>query len=102
VNEPQEPIGWEREGKRPWYWRSTLSFLTKLPDRKETLASVFRRHEHAELGGKRMDLDHLHYLVEIGEVPEGSTVGGAIHALKQFHKAGATHDRDWQRQDRDP
>jgi hypothetical protein len=89
MSEDPNPLGWHREGNRPWYWRSTLYFLTHLPDRSELLREVFRRHTHASLGGARLALDHLSYLVEIGEIPAAATVGDAIGHLKRLHRAGS-------------
>jgi hypothetical protein len=97
MDEPtQDQPPWRREGKRPWYWRSTLSFLTGLSDRSETMESVFRRYMHRRLGHERMALDHLSYLVELGEISSEDTAADAIHTMKQLHKSGNTHDRDWQ------
>jgi hypothetical protein len=84
---------WQREGRRPWYWRSTLSFLTNCPDRLEPMAEVFRRHTHSSLGSARMALDHPSWLTEQGEITRDATVGDAIASLKRLHRLGSTGDR---------
>ena len=60
---------WVRASEpRKWYWRSTVNFLDRQPDRGERLSDLFYRYRHASLGGSRYDLDYLSYLVETGEL----------------------------------
>ena len=64
----------------------TLRFLADLPDRKETLVSVFSRHRHSSLGGKRYSLDHLSFLVDSGVIGASGSVADAIKAIKRIHR----------------
>jgi hypothetical protein len=96
VDDERSKGSWHREGGGPWYWRSTLSFLTRLPERSAPISDVFLRHAHSDLGGKRNALDHLSWLVEIGEISPDASIGDAIAAMKRLHRIRTTHDRRWQ------